>query len=102
MVNQESLKFGEFRKYVSVIDRISICIRETQQYKNYRFIRDVPASCDSLFVYGVGMIESEFPVTEDTPESQIDGKRTDNNHFFAHCIEIVLAERPRDEFSAEG
>lgn len=54
------LKFGELRKYLSRIDRASICIRETGEYENYAYMKDAPESYDGLYVYGVGMIKSEF------------------------------------------
>ena len=78
------ITFGAFRKYVSVIDPVSICFYETSAYENYDLIRDVPAEYDSLFIYGVGLIESEFGDLRDWK--------------FKKCIEIVLSKEPRADF----
>ena len=42
------MKFGEFRKYISKIDRVSICSKDTLSYKNYMFISEVPDSFDDI------------------------------------------------------
>ena len=54
------MKFKEFRKYISKIDRVSICNNDTLAYRNYQFIEDVPDDYDEMYFYGVGMIKSEF------------------------------------------
>ena len=54
------LKFKELRKYVSKIDRLSVCQKEDLSYNNYRIMEDVPTSYDEYYVYGIGMIDSEF------------------------------------------
>ena len=64
-----NLKFKKLKKYISVIDRVSICMRETLRYENYRFLRDVPEKYDELYVYGIGMIDSEFKI--ENPEEYI-------------------------------
>lgn len=81
-MKNEGIRFGTIREYCSCIDRVSICMHETLQYENYPFIRDVPASYDELYLYGFGIIESEFP-----DEDRIRLKR---------CIEIMLSKEPRD------
>ena len=55
------MKFKEFRKYISKIDRVSICNNDTLAYRNYQFIEDVPDDYDEMYFYGVGIIKSEFP-----------------------------------------
>ena len=57
----ESTGVKEFRKYISKIDRVSICNNDTLAYRNYQFIEDVPDDYDEMYFYGVGMIKSEFP-----------------------------------------
>lgn len=96
-----NLKFKELKKYISVLDRVSFCMRETLRYENYRFLSDVPDKYDELFVYGIGMIESEFEI--ENPEYMFDVKEKDigGTFYFAKCIEVVLAEKPRNEFPLE-
>lgn len=92
-----NIQFKEFKKYVSIIDRVSICMKETLQYDNYRYMRDVPEKYDDYYLSGVGLIESEFKIDESTLESELKGKDIGNGYYFAKCIEIVLCEVPRDE-----
>lgn len=80
-MHQKGILFGEIRKYCSRIDRVSICMQETLSYENYERIQDVPKEYDNKYLYGFGVIESEF---DDT---------------FKQCMEIMLSEKPRD-FSA--
>lgn len=40
----KAVTFGEIRAIVSRIDRVSICMRETMAYENFRFISEVPHS----------------------------------------------------------
>lgn len=89
------MKFGEFRKYVSVVDRVSICMKETLSYKNYIFIKNVPDIYDDYYVYGVGMITSEFEIEKDPIESMRGCSGTNRKCFLADCIEIMLSETPR-------
>lgn len=79
------ITFGEIRKFVSHIDRISICMQETLQYYNYRFIKQVPHDFNDLYVYGIGIIESEF---EEDGEGRI---------LLEKCLEIMLSENPRTD-----
>lgn len=79
----KEITFGDIREYCSRIDRISICMKETLTYQNYRFMNQIPHVYDRYYVYGFGMIQSEF---ED------DGSLT-----FEHCIEFMLTEEPRDD-----
>lgn len=97
-----NLRFKELKKYISVLDRVSICMRETLRYKNYRFLCDVPDKYDEFYVYGIGMIDSEFDI--ENPEYMLDVKEKDicKKFYFAKCIEVVLAEKPRNEFPLES
>lgn len=74
---------GEIRPLLDRIARYSICMQETGDYENYRFVKDVPEDYDSLFIYGIGLIETEF-----------DGS---DGLEFRHAIEIVLSKEPRDD-----
>ncbi|MDY3773567.1 MAG: hypothetical protein SO023_00460 [Eubacterium sp.] len=96
-----NLKFKELKKYISSIDRLSICIRDNLRYENYRYVREVPNKYDELFVYGIGIIESEFKIKD--PGDMVDIKLQDRHasFYFTKCIEIILSEKPRDEFFFE-
>lgn len=78
------ITFGEIRKFVSRIDRISICMKETLQYYNYRFIKQVSHDFDDLYVYGIGIIDTEFEEESD-------------RRIFEKCLEIMLSEKPRTD-----
>lgn len=96
---QDKITFGEIRQYISRIDRVSICIKDTRQYSNYNRIKYVPNSFDGLYLYGIGMIESEFNKEELNEEENDSFLQPDpisfkaNNWTFKNCIEIVLSER---------
>ena len=93
-----TLKFKELRPYISVIDHVSICMAETMLYQNFTFMRDVPLSYDDYYVFGIGRIESEFPIEGDGRPSEIKGREIGKGYFLGHCIEIMLSEVPREEF----
>lgn len=95
-----NLKFGELRKYISRTDRVSICMHENNSlpYKNYRFIKDVPDHYDDYYVFGVGLIDSEFRLDEFSPEFHVEKRRVNEGYYLAKCIEIMLKDTPRDEY----
>lgn len=81
----KAITFGDIRNYCSRIDKVStICMKETLTYQNYHFIEDVPHDYDRYYLFGFGMIESEF---ED--EGKILLKR---------CLEFMLSKEPRKDF----
>ncbi len=93
------MRFSELRKYISNIDRVSICMKDTLDYENYQFINDVPDSYNDLYVYGIGRIQSEFPIREALDEAvkmkyEISEDEMDEI-IYAECIEIMLSEKPR-------
>ena len=90
------MKLKEFRKYISKIDRVSICNHETLRYENFQFIEMVPDSYDEMYLYGVGRIQSEFPARE-APDgvARMGEKPDDDEIIYAECIEIMLSEEPR-------
>lgn len=45
---------------VSVTDRVSICNYETLCYENFESIGRVPCTYNEKYLYGLGVIESEF------------------------------------------
>ena len=85
------LKFKELRKYLSRIDRLSICMLETLEYKNYIWLKHVPEEYDDLYVYGIGMIESEF---YEEHGYKAEGDR--ENLTLATCMEIMLSGKPKE------
>lgn len=81
------IKFRELRSRISATDRLSICNKDTLQYKNFITINDVPALYDDLNVYGIGIIESEFYRTNDF-EYSAEGSQEDL--VLLSCIEVVV------------
>lgn len=86
------ITFGELRNYLSVLDRLSICMLETSDYNNYIRLEDVPHIYDDYYVYGVGMIESEFYKINKC-EYAASGDRKDL--VLINCIEVMLSEEPK-------
>ncbi len=91
-VVEKDITFGELRSYLSVIDRLSICILETMCYENFILLQDVPESYDRYYVYGIGMIDSEF-YKIGKGEYAASGERKDL--VFAKCMEVMLATEPK-------
>lgn len=82
---KEPLTFGDIRVYISRVDNISICMKETLTYQNYRWIEKVPHDFDSYYLYGIGMIESEID------------KEDGDGYTFEWCLEFMLSEKPRKD-----
>lgn len=87
------MKFKDLKPYVSRIDKLSICKYETMCYENFIRMRDVPDKYDDLYVYGVGMIESEF---YQISKYEYSAHRGDGDLVLLNCIEIVLSEKPKE------
>lgn len=75
----EQIKFGTIRGFISRIDRISVCKLEGLTYENFDRIALVPETYNDMYLYGIGMIESEF------------------DDDYARCIEIMVSNEPRTE-----
>lgn len=88
--------FGQIREYCSRIHRVSICMESTLTYQNYRFISQVPHVFDSLYLYGVGLIESEFYGGDGLAEPSA-GKLN-----YLPCLEFMLSERPKEDDNGEN
>ena len=73
------ITFKEIKNYCSQIDKISICMMETLDYENYENIRKVPTTYDNYYLYGIGMIKSEF-----------------NGEYDVSCLEIMLSKKPKE------
>lgn len=89
----EKLTFRRLRKYISKIDRLSICRLETSKYENFICIDDVPKKYDRYYVIGIGMIESEF-YKNNTPIYTTTGAA--ENRVFLPCIEVVISRKPKE------
>lgn len=85
------IKLKDLKHYISNTDRLSICIKETMDYKNFMCLRDVGNKYDELYVYGIGMIESEFYQID---KFEFSTNRNDGELTLLPCIEIVLSAKP--------
>lgn len=93
------IKFKHIRGWISGLGRVSICMKESTNYYNYRFMEQVPHSFDECFVYGVRLIESDFDKeldpklgTEEGPFSE--ARVGTKSYTFEHCLEIRLSLTP--------
>lgn len=93
-----NMKFKELKPYISVIDRISMCTRETLGYENYSNVSYIPEKYDDKYVYGVGTAEVEFKIDQYTTKAEIEEGSIGNNMILAKCIEIMVSDVPRDEY----
>lgn len=75
------MRFIELRQYVSRIDRISVCLVETLEYKNFLRIAEVPSKWDDYYIHGIGIIDSEFPEKK--------------GETLKRCIEIMVSEKEK-------
>ena len=91
------IRFKEIKKYLARNVRLSICF-EDGFYHNYLMVSDITdTEYDSLYVYGIGMIDVEFSMDVYVDQHKMDGvglSLRDNSLFPA--IEIVLHEEARD------
>ena len=85
----QTITFGEIRRYCALTNRVSICMKETLQYQNFRTIDQVPHSFDPLYLYGIGPIQSEFYGEEGLAEPSA------GDLNFLPCMEFMLSETPR-------
>ncbi len=84
------ITFGVIRRYCSRINRVSICMKETLEYRNFRFIEQVPHTFDPLYLYGIGPVCSEFYGEEGLAEPSAGSLN------FLPCMEFMLSETPRE------
>lgn len=91
-----SIKFKEIRQYLARNVRLSICF-EDGYYEDFTLISDIPdEKYDDMFLYGVGMVDVEFPLDVYAKPSN-NFKVRDSGLFPA--LEIVLWDRQRDDIS---
>lgn len=89
---EKNITFKELRSYLSKLNRLSICILETSCYENFLMLKDVPHTYDGYYVYGIGMIESEFYKVGKC-DYAASGQYEDL--VFVNCMEIVLSIEPK-------
>ena len=89
------ITFGVIRQYCSRINRVSICMKETLEYQNFRFIEQVPHRFDQFYLYGIGPICSEFYGEEGLADSSA------GELIFLPCLELMLSETPKGEEQSE-
>lgn len=92
-----AIKFGELKKYLSREVRLSICFSDGH-YDNYVMLSDIPeGTYDELYVYGIGMVDVEFPRDVYSEPKEFPQKISSKDVFFLGCaLEIVLAEEARE------
>lgn len=92
-----AIQFKEIRQYLARNIRLSICF-EDGHYHDYLMISDIPVEkYKDLYVYGVGMIDVEFPKDIYTSPKNLDGVIiSTNDDTIEPAIEIVLHETPRE------
>ena len=90
------LKFKDLRKYISKIDLLSICTKEDLSYENFRLMNDVPPLYDEYYVYGIGMIESEFPAEWICNPKDLYNGRTGMKTVMESCLEIMVSKTPKE------
>ncbi len=92
-----AIQFKEIRQYLARNVRLSICF-EDGHYHDYLMISDIPVEkYKDLYVYGVGMIDVEFPKDIYTSPKNLDGVIiSTNDDTIEPAIEIVLHETPRE------
>ena len=92
-----AIKFGELKKYLSRVTRLSICFT-SGHYDNYLLVSDIPeGKYDDMYVYGVGMIDVEFPLDEySTPKEFSQPLSFKDGLFMGAAIEVVVQDEPRD------
>lgn len=74
-----AIKFGEIRKFVSRIDKISVCMKETLNYEIFDNISEVPEKYDNYYLIGFGSFNG----------IEIEPNRP--------ALEIMLSEKPRED-----
>ncbi len=92
-----AIKFGELKKYISRVVRLSICFHDGH-YDNYTMLSDVPeGKYDDLYVYGIGMADVEFPLDVYTePKEASEGFSLADGYFLGCGLEVAVTEEPRD------
>lgn len=93
-----AIVFNELKQYISRIEKVSICFRDGH-YENYTLISDIPnGRYDRFYIYGIGMIDVEFPLDVYSKPTYIVPSRMPfkDNYYLGCGIEIALQDESRD------
>ena len=91
-----AIKFGELRKFISRVEKLSICF-EDGHYDNYLLLSDVPdGKYDELYIFGIGMVDVEFPVDVYSEPKELPQQMSIKDIDLGCGLEIVVHEEPRD------
>lgn len=94
-------KFSEIKDLIARNCRVNICMVKDQVYENYLLKSDIPDGMyDNYYIYGIGIIESEFPMDVYADPKKADLKMDFQHIDFKPAIEIVLSEKPRSDSSS--
>lgn len=91
-----AVTFKELKQYISRVVRISVCFPDGH-YDNYTLVSDIPdGKYDNLYIYGVGMVDVEFPRDVYTKPRRELPKYVTRDDFLGCGLEIVVQEEPGD------
>lgn len=94
-----AIQFKEIRQYLARNARLSICF-EDGYYQDYLMVSDIPTEkYKDLYVYGIGMVDVEFPKDIYTSSQNLDDASSSikiKECTFEPAIDIVLHKIPRD------
>ena len=76
-IKRINIRFKQLRDYISTIDKISVCDYDSLSYDNYACMEKVSTKYDNYYVYGIGIIQSEFENKEGKVE-------------YCDCLEIMV------------
>ena len=87
-----AIKFGELRKYISRVEKLSICF-EDGHYDNYVLLSDIPeGKYDELYIFGVGMVDVEFPLDVYSEPEELP-QRVSLKDAKAHVVSPIIQQR---------
>ena len=86
-----TLKFKDIKKYISMIDRVSICIWGTQIHEHYEWVSKVPEKYDDLYLYGIGIVPRECREPNRLEKEDLLEKE---GIIFRPPMEIMLSQEP--------
>ena len=92
-----AITFEEIKQYLARNVRLSICF-EDGHYHNYLIVSDIPdQKYERLYVYGIGMVDVEFPKDIYTNPQEPDGiVMASRDDKLEPAIEILLHEESRE------
>lgn len=90
-----AIRFSELRKHLSRVGKISLCFMDGS-YKNYIMPDDIPEKYNEMYVFGIGMVDVEFPHDIYAEPGEMPGRCLGKEYYLGAGLEIVLQESPRD------